>query len=300
MMKAKKNVLIVYHRDLDGLASALIAQKYYFEQKNVGKIELQSIQHGEQFDILDKLNFSCFVLLDFSFDNTTMSNIYSQVDEFVWIDHHKSARDLELWKSDVMGKRSLKESACVLTWQYFYTHPMPYSVRLIGDYDIWRFRYGDDTRAYIEFLSQFDIDDDIQQLSSCILRSSISSTDYATKRCISQGEPLLRYREAIVKKLYKKGTQATWNGIKTFVCNATGFHPYLADYALKQNPDIEIVNIYQFKWDGEKWITTHSLVSRGKVDVAEIAERYGGGGHHNASGFVVEPFKGFEHKCMTM
>ena len=299
-MKPKKNVRVVYHRDFDGLASALIANKYYSEQENIGKIELQSIQYGEPFDILDNSEFNCCVLLDFSFDDATMSNIKSQVDEFIWIDHHKTAQSLKMWKSDVMGKRSLKSSACVLTWLHFYSHPIPYSIRLIGDYDIWTFKYEDDTRAYIEFLSQFDIDDDIQQLSSCILRSSISSTDYAVRRCIEQGRPLVRYRESIVRHMYKKGKVVDWNGITTFVCNATVFHPYLADYALKQNPDIEIVNIFQIKWDGEKWITIHSLVSRGKIDVSEIAELYGGGGHHNASGFVVEPFEGFEQVCTTM
>ena len=31
-----------------------------------------------------------------------------------------------------------------------------------------------------------------------------------------------------------------------------------------------------------------SLRSRGNIDVSEIAEKFGGGGHHNASGCLVE------------
>ena len=283
---------IIYHEDLDGITSAFIAQKKFPDA------EMVSIEHD--MDRKEKLvkevlkeKYDRIVLLDFSFDDEVMQQFYDMTKEFIWIDHHKSAAKSKFWDAEiVLGKRCIVHAACILTCTYFYPraegdiyYEIPLPIQYIGDMDMWQFKYGDDTRAFCEYLAQYDINDDFNILKSYI----IDTNPDITKLLIQKGMKLLTYKQARIKKLYKKGHIEDFEGHKCFKCNSPMFQSDLADYTFEHRPDIDIALIHQTIWNGTKWTKLYSIYSRGKVDVSKIAKNHGGGGHHNASGFEERP-----------
>ena len=171
---------------------------------------------------------------------------------------------------------------------YFYPDvhydKISYTIKLIADMDMWKFEYGDDTKAFCEYLSQYDIDNDVSELEKCII---VSDSDYgvSTNIKIGLGKQLVLYKQARIKKLYKKGHIQDFYGHNCFMCNSPMFQCDLAQYSFDKDDGTEIALIYHIVFNGKEWVTTYAIYSRGEVDVSEIAKRYGGGGHHNASGF---------------
>lgn len=295
---------------MDGLASALIAKKKFLNAK------ICSVQYGEDIlhelikdkskDILENETEYRLIIVDFSFDDTDMEVAKDMFKEFIWIDHHKSAMEKmpELWNNkNVKGIRSLEKSACELCWDYFFPDKdVPYGIELIGDRDTWKFKHGDDTRYFCEYLRQYDIEDD-GDINTLIL--IIFDTIDGIEFCIDKGTYCYNYMMAEVKRLYKKGKieekecfigytycnptePYDYEKYKTFICHSNSFISELGSYALKQG-DCEIAEIRQRIWnkDKQKWITVVSLRSKKDgVDVSKIAIAHGGGGHYCASGYV--------------
>ena len=277
--------LILYHRDLDGLASALIARKEFPDARMV------DVQYGEEIPVI-KENEERIILVDFSYDKDTMNFLQKTAKEFIWIDHHKTASKLFMWDlPNIKGKRSLDKAACMLTWEYFNKgneKAYPYGIRLIADRDMWKFEYGNDTKAFNEYLQFYDLKNDIEKIESLIFSDVGAINTY-----IDEGLILLKYKEAMIKKIVKSGEieqldmGCPYEEV-TFTCYSNIFISDIADYVFKNYEEVEIVEIHKIKFVDKKWKTITSLRSRGKVDVSKIAEEHGGGGHHNAAGYTVE------------
>ena len=272
--------IIIHHRDLDGVVSALIVKDIYVDAR------LISTNYGETFDF-EQLKDKCVILVDFSFDARKMAVIKNYAEEFIWIDHHKSASKLDMWFDEtVPGLRneSGKFAGCELTWKYFHNKKkIPHGVELVGDWDTWTFKYLNDTRVFHECLQIFDIETQKDIIGRVVFSNSSILNEY-----LNEGKILLKYKDAMVKQLYKKGLNTLYKGHRCFVAHTNVFVSELADYAFRMDRSIEIARIEQTIWAGNKWIQETALRSQGKVDVSEIAEQYGGGGHHNASGFKID------------
>ena len=283
--------LIIYHRDMDGLASALIARKRY---PNAGLI---SVQYGE--DIIDRDTIIYYkgkrlVLVDFSFNRTVMDHLLEEVAEFIWIDHHKTAKEAlpELWEeANILGIRDMNHAACELTWAYFNpTEETPYGIELIGDRDTWTFKYKEDTKYFHEYLRQYDIETDITAIDMEIFEDANNINE-----CIDEGKILYDHMLSEVSRIYKKGTVSNKeyinsNHYNTFICHSNSYISELANYALGQ-AGCDIAEIRQRIYDVKKgWMTIVSLRSKanGVVDVSEIARDHDGGGHFHAAGYVLK------------
>jgi len=276
---------IIYHRDMDGIASAVIAQRKYPDA------ELRCIDYNERADFeFGNLHDNRIVIVDFSFDNETMSMLHRKAGELIWIDHHKTAKEMSAWDSKIPGKRSIDEAACKLTWQYFNKEDVPYAIELIADWDMWLFKFKEDTKAFHEYCNLFDIEDigDIIQLSNLLLVGNRGVID----DCIKEGITLLKYKLAHVKRIVKKGRMLqNESGIMTFEVMCPLFISDIGDYILKTYAGVDIAIIKQRVWNDKKdiWDEIVSLRSRkdSDVDVSLIAKERGGGGHKHAAGYVV-------------
>ena len=86
-----------------------------------------------------------------------------------------------------------------------------------------------------------------------------------------------------------------WRAIDGLAINASAmFASELANLLAEQSNSFGLV--WQLGADGEAKV---SLRAAGKVDVAEIATRYGGGGHPNAAGFRL-PFARFANEILGL
>jgi oligoribonuclease NrnB/cAMP/cGMP phosphodiesterase (DHH superfamily) len=265
---------------MDGLASALIARRGY------PNATMKSVQYGEELENRWFFDYDRVILLDFSYNEEIM-NEFKNYTNFIWIDHHKTARELTLWnKKSVKGKRNTRKAACELTWDYFNPgRECPFAIKLVADRDLWKFKYGDDTRKLQCYFETLDINNEIDiELIDDILLDGKKCNDVS--EFIQAGEYILDYKDAQVKRIYETGYVTKAFGHKAFNCVTPILVNEVADYAFKQDKEIEIAVIELYEAKDDKVRCNIELRSRGNVDVSEIAKQNSGGGHHNAAGFI--------------
>ncbi len=269
MEKNKEEKVICYfHNDADGVMSASIVKKVYPNAKFI------RVDYGHNWDVNDIIDSIC-IIVDFSFDD--MDELKQYPDKLIWIDHHKTAmeKNQELWDSEnIEGLRDLELSGCELTWTWFFPREvMPRVVELVGDRDMWKFKYGDKTRAFHEYVSIH-----FKEPSDYLLAANSKMIE----EWIEIGKPLFEKKQDQIKKSFDQGIDMILNDHKTRVINSnmnvseTGEYCYLD----KKYPMALIWSVR-----GHKIVV--SLRSN-TIDVGEIAKKRGGGGHKFAAGFEAD------------
>ena len=263
MSGEEKKVICYYHNDMDGIASASIVKKVYPDA------EFYKVDYGDDWDI-DKVINTMVIVVDFSFDN--MDLLKKSCKLLCWIDHHKTAmeKNFELWNSeDIDGFRQLDKSGCELTWEWFFPHePTPRAIELIGDRDMWKFKYGEDTRAYHEQASMIYK----SPCTSLLVSGSIN-------QFLLKGGVLLMKKKEQVRKAFEQGITVEFEGHKTRLMNTNVNTSETGEYCYKdKNFPIALI------WSVREGNVICSLRSN-TIDVSEIAKKYGGGGHKYAAGF---------------
>lgn len=297
---------IFYHIDDDGKCAAFWVKEYLnFKPSEDGyENEFIKINYGMEFPLMSIKPNEDIYIVDYSIMPDEMKELLKITENVVWIDHHKSAiqRYAEFDKK-IKGIRCDGVAGCILTFWYFYHIVMggnsddienmsedeikerivlidsdiPYATRLIGDFDIWKFEYGEDTRMF--------------HLGFSIIPHEPTDTIWDTlkrnnppemKTIITNGSAIKKYRKSLMEDYCNHvGFETTLNGYKCFAVNM----------ALIGSDDFVIDNVYDydiligFSFNGEKW--TYSLRST-TVDCSEIAMKYGGGGHKGAAGFSTQ------------
>jgi oligoribonuclease NrnB/cAMP/cGMP phosphodiesterase (DHH superfamily) len=268
--------LCIYHNDADGRASAAIVRHAIGEDAI-----LYEIRYGDPtpWEKISKVKH--VVIVDFSLKHQDMKRI-AQERVLTWIDHHKSALDeLKDESRAWAGLREVNEAACVLTWKYYFPHtPIPRALILIGDRDIWC-QAEPDSGAFVEGLSYEYTHPNNDQLWIPLL----SDNQPAVEMLIHKGEPLFAARLQTMRRFVTRyGFPVIFEGWRTLAVNRRGDGD-LGQYIRELGYDIGYC--YLEGSQGGKIITYVTLFSN-KVDVSEIAKKYGGGGHQGAAGFTFE------------
>lgn len=272
-------ILVYHHNDLDGIcAAAIIAKRYN------GNIKPVSVQYDKDtWDTEEVKQAEKVYVVDFTFpDMEALAEVAG--DKLVWCDHHKTAMEQhkDLWESEVDGIRSLELSGCELTWSYcYYLRSSPLSVKYIGDRDMWKFEHSE-TKAFcagINAVIESPLDEDWNFILSSGYPEVIDDT-------IRIGEILLKTQERRVKRLFESGSPCEIHGCNALIVNSTSDISELGEYIYTHG--FELAVIWHVK--SEKIIV--SLRSN-TVDCAEIAQKYGGGGHKGAAGFSIPNTKYF-------
>lgn len=266
-----EKVICYYHNDMDGIVSASIVKKNYPEAKCV------KVNYGDDVKLyMPEDDFEWCIIVDYSFDKDIMELFIKKYNNKVcWIDHHKTAMENnpELWNSkDIDGLRQLDKSGCELTWEWFFPHEeAPRIVELVGDRDMWKFKYGNKTRALHEYLS-LNFKEPVMDLIE------VSEVEVLTN-WISRGNILLDKKKEQVRRSFEQGTNITFEGHKTRVINTNFNISETGEYCYK-NKAYPVALI----WSVRENKIICSLRSN-TIDVSEIAKKHGGGGHKFAAGF---------------
>lgn len=262
-----------YHNDLDGrCAGAIVLRRY-------PACEMIEVSYKDEIDIdAIKLKETIYIV-DFSFKPEIMGRVLKRTKDIVWIDHHKTAFEY-IYSEEIKGLRNNEFSGCELAWQYFDDSKMPYFVRLIGDYDKWAWKLGEDTANFKEGVRLYK-----HQPHNEIWKQ-LFNDETMTSILIKNGKMCLQYRDEICADYIRHyGFETEFEGHKAFAC---GFYQFGSDkYGDKIN---QYPLLLSFEFDGEKY--TVGLYST-KIDVSEIAKKYNGGGHRGAAGFICKelPFR---------
>ena len=241
-------------------------------------------------------------IVDYSISPDEMRELLKITKDVTWIDHHKTAIEkYEGFEHDIRGVRIDGIAACMLTYCYLHrmtvgglgeirpfdirmTEDAPCFTKLIADWDVWKFDYGDETRKFVTAFNAEDfrpkstnwhrfVDDNIDRNAELVM--------------IGWGATMIRYRDGWAKECLKRfGFETEFEGLKCFAVNLGNCN---SEY-FKSLPEGKYDVFMPFAFNGEKW--TVSMYST-THDISGICKKYGGGGHAGAAGFQCKelPFK---------
>lgn len=246
-------------------------------------------------------------ILDYSLPLEAMHELLWKTRNVIWIDHHISAIEkYELWSGpQIPGARVDSVAACVLTYLYLFvwtSHGSPPTVVqraptreewlevpkftvLVGDRDAWRWE-DVDTRYFCAGLEAHDTDPQ---------SPTWFDAEENVPKYVAMGKVVEKFKSQMWRQLLADyAFEVSLNGFKGLACNvgygSSSLFEVLDPEALK-----EYDFFVAFVWDGNQYeVSLYTNRSRPTpVNVAQLAEHFGGGGHFGAAGFECQelPFK---------
>jgi oligoribonuclease NrnB/cAMP/cGMP phosphodiesterase (DHH superfamily) len=265
----KKPITVLYHAECpDGFGAAYAAWK-----KIGSRADYLPVKYGNP-PPAGLINKQIYIV-DFSFPEDILGLLVKNNKKVVVLDHHISSQNR-------LGKASeyvfdLKHSGAYLAWKYFHPRlPIPLLIKYLEDQDLWKFNLpqSHNLTTYINTIPKnFK---DWKKLEANLEKTS------KRKEMGKQGAFLLNYIENMINWLVEnRSEEVKFAGRRVLVVN-NSYKPITSQlgHALYQkHPPLSIV------WSERAGQRNFSLRSNGKINVAKIAEKYGGGGHPAAAGF---------------
>lgn len=271
-MKPLQTPLIIYHANcLDGFGAAYAAHKY-FSAKQHTPCEFIAASHGDEPpDCSGKQVY----IVDFSYKRPLLKHICQTAQQVTIIDHHISAekdlKGLEQEHENLKLVFDMQHSGAVLSWQYFHPTPTPELLLHVQDQDLWQFQLPDsrDVNAALgSYPFEFDRWDVLVQNPQQLAQIK------------QDGQAINRYLRQQIDAHKRKAHLGNILGHAVPIVNCPKvivsqlLHELAEDYPFAAG--------YQDNGLKRGW----SLRSREDgMNVAAVAEHFGGGGHAHAAGF---------------
>lgn len=214
-------------------------------------------------------------IVDFSYKRPIMEEIVSKANAVFHIDHHATAIvDMEGYSDHKFVKfysPHNTESGAMLTWKYFYGDaPVPQFVCHIDDRDRWQFKLPGTRQIQANVFSYEYTFENWNMLM-----------EMEVEQQIKDGTAIERANMKNIKELM---------GVVVRRMNIAGYNVPVANIPYQFGSDMcmllakgEPFSAYYYDKPTHREFGLRS--EKGAVDVAKIAELFGGGGHANASGF---------------
>jgi uncharacterized protein len=265
--------LCIYHGNcLDGFAAAW-AVRYALGD---GVEFYKGIHQQSPPEVKDRDVF----LVDFSYKKQVLEKMLKTAASITILDHHISAeKDLsELLKSgEIKGLFDMNKSGAMLAWQWFNPDKQaPKLIAFIQDRDLWQFKL-EGTREVHAALSSYPYD-------FALWDKLMASNDDELEALKRDGVAIERRLQKDVKELIASGVRRMLiGGYDVPVLNASS--AYVSDAGHIMSIGEPFAACY---WDHPDGRSFSLRSSEEGINVAEVAKRYGGGGHEKAAGFTVE------------
>ncbi len=269
MTPNNKNIAVLYHAECpDGFGASFAAWKKFSEKA----IYIPVFHHT---DPPAEIYGKDVYLLDYSYSEEKINAILPKIKSLTIIDHHISNQSaVKLARKSVFDSN---HSGAVLSWNYFFPNKkVPMFLRSIEDIDIWKFKLPY-TRELSTIANFYDFD---YKIWSKLIREI--ETKNGIKKYIAQGRLLLERQEKYVDELVSNAEEVEFEGYKCLSVNSPLYISFIGEALVKKVPPIGVI------WSRRKNKVIVSLRSDGTVDVSKLAQKYGGGGHRAAAGFLWE------------
>ena len=279
-----------YHNDSDGKCAGYWVAASAKQTKPQHSAEFIPINYDNHFPFETILPGEQIFIVDFSIPPSDMDKLLAITKDVTFIDHHKSA--IEQYKDyphEIRGIRYDGIAGCMLT--YCYLNKMtdrglgdikPFNVsmvvdaplftKLIADWDVWKFDFGDNTRYFQMAFHSYDFSPESTEWTKLLKNKN--------EEClINEGRIMHKYRNAWARSYCKSiGFEVEFEGYRCFAINLGLCNSEYFISVCDEGYDILVA----FSYNGVNW--KYSLYSC-TVDVSKIAEKYAGGGHAGAAGF---------------
>lgn len=268
--------LVIYHggRCLDGFGAAFSAWMYFAVREEVSA-EYVPVRHGEP---LPPCEGRDLYFLDFAPKREEMLTICRNARRVTVLDHHITAqKDLAGLEGEFANLEiilDMNRSGCVIAWEYFHEAPVPHLLVHIQDRDLWLREVPaseDVTAALMAHPQEFG------------LWRRLCESDGMLAELITEGKAINRYRHQLIEQYRSQAVLGIIAGYRVPIVNcpqaiasellgelACG-HPFAAGYT-----DVGLQRNWSLRADAAG------------LDVAAVAEGFGGGGHARAAGFKTE------------
>ncbi|KKP97901.1 MAG: Phosphoesterase, DHHA1 [Parcubacteria group bacterium GW2011_GWD2_38_12] len=263
----KEKIIIIYHGDChDGFGGAFAAWKKFGD--SAAYIPAHDRAQPE-IDITGKETY----IIDFSYPKETLLELEQKAERLIVLDHHISAKESVQAVREHIFDNNL--SGAGIAWKYF--HPetqIPRLLAYVQANDLWRFTLPH-SREVGKFLSTVNFSfSDWEKLAQRF------ENENDLRSITEHGEIYCEYFDFICDDLVKQAELVEFDGHKVLAVNAPRiFRSELGHKLALKHPPFAIV------WGEHQGIWQFSLRGDGSIDLTEIAGRYGGGGHKNASAF---------------
>lgn len=284
--------ICIYHGGCDdGFGAAWVCWKTWGDDP-----EYIGMRYGDKLpDIAGKH----VLMVDFSLKQAVMQGASQFAKSIVVLDHHKTAEaELKAWTVEgrgfpkpftlahmaenmeglsgedaVVAVFDMNKSGARLAWEFCYPgEDLPSLLLAVEDRDLWRFALRD-TKEISAALRTYPHD---------FSRWDQFAADTGTLR--NDGAAILRGHQKNVADFCANTCVTKIDGHKVPAVNVP-YH-YASDCAhelMQRNPDAPFAAAWFKRGDGTIQWSLRSDDNR--VDVSEIAKKFGGGGHRNAAGF---------------
>ncbi|ACO04122.1 MAG TPA: phosphoesterase [Persephonella sp.] len=280
----EEKVVCIYHKNCtDGTVSAAVLMKKY------PKCKAFPLEHGykpEDFqEILDQVDSDTVVYItDFSLRKEDNLKLIEKAKKVINIDHHIGIKDQLKQLSEENAKFEFyfdnDHSGASLTYMYLFGEDIPKLIKLVEDKDIWKWRYGDETKyanAYLILLTNKPeevkelIDGDINDI---LEKGKIVSQfiDYLINRFVEKSEETFLQIGSYKVKGYNTGL----------------FQSEIGNILSEKYGEAVVL----FNISGYNVKLSFRSCEGQEPSALELAKILGGGGHRNAAGALI-PLKQF-------
>jgi uncharacterized protein len=263
--------LVLFHASCsDGFCAAWIYRRYVNPN-----CEFRAIQYGSAPPNVEGREV---IVLDFSFPRDKLLEMHQQARSFLVLDHHKTAAE------DLQGLDfcvfDMEKSGARLTWEHFFDpqangdiNMPPWLVPYTEDQDLWLWQLKD-SRAINAAIGSYP--------RLFHIWDQLSSRD--KEELALEGRAILRYQDRLVRPRVKNHAWTTIGEYRVPITNSTCLSSEIGNGLAKNQP----FGVVFFVTKESKYVYNLRSISPDGVDVGEIAQRYGGGGHTNAAGFTLD------------
>lgn len=297
MMTEYKPDMMIYHANCaDGFGAAWAAWMKWGDS-----VEYVPCSYGQPApDVTGK-----HVLIgDFSFKRDAMRDLGRSAASMIVLDHHESAEaELEPWIWDdvsgefwagdnpmkavcfmdkyvgqpIAAQFDMQRSGARMVWDFCHEEEAPLIVRLIEDRDLWRFNMPE-AKPFGVWLRCEPFNFERWELIAQQLNDGRDAD-----LIFSEAAAMQRFFDQKVVEIARLGRRGMVDGHDVPICNCPPmFASEVGHWLLDENPSAPFVASYSDQGKSRGW----SLRSRDdRMNVAEIARKFGGGGHRNAAGF---------------
>jgi oligoribonuclease NrnB/cAMP/cGMP phosphodiesterase (DHH superfamily) len=213
-------------------------------------------------------------LVDFSYKRAAMMKLAEQAQNILVLDHHKSAeKELEGLSFCIFD---MKHSGARLAWDYFVQKAPPHwLIDYVEDRDLWNWQLANSheiSEAIACYPKTFEAWDELAQ------------ADFG--ELIKQGEAIMRYKNEMIRIMVGGATDKEIGGFTVPTVNCS-----LKDMASDVGHVLAEGKPFSATWHESQGKRYWGLRSTDEgEDVSVIAEKFGGGGHRNASGFEEDAY----------
>lgn len=269
-MSHHQQTVIVYHGKCpDGFGGAYAAWKKFGDTA-----EYIPMQYGKP--IPEHMDGRDIIFIDFCFEQEKMDALRAVAQSVTVLDHHEGVRSVA---TSFPGVFDPARSGATIAWEYFHPQePAPFLFEYLEDYDLYRFSLPD-TKALNAYLTLEPYD--FERWNEII--ETLENPDTRLK-LLERGRIYAEHTDKLIEHIGASADLVEFEGHTVYLSGTVlqAFTDYLGhNLATKQPPFAIMVR------PAANGLRV-SLRGDGTIDVAKLAQKYGGNGHPSAAAFKLD------------